>query len=347
MGHTPLQHEADIVHLSADELVTHLEDVGRLPVYSGDDIVATFARVVRYDLAMVALYLPGDPPVDRSNPLVGTTLIVEAADVATRTLPALRKIAGMQRQETITAFVREGRRLKVPISRRTVEEGLQREKWMGNVEEVVEATGLLLPLLRLAQTAVAHRHSLVLRYEEPLDPAGNGRSHFLAAQAPALLAAIIFATLFLTIALLDGTLWSGGFVFSRFLLTFFLLAAGFLLPLWTAQLLLWAYARHQGIAVDFISARQARLRRPSRLCPFLLSLPPRTITLAAFYQPGPGRTKPLPKPTVIYLFLFLAGFLLLLGLLPLFSQMAWLAQLYGAFWVATLIFWLSHLFANR
>ncbi len=348
IGHAPIASEAELVHLNAAELQAALQDSVRLLLPSGQDVLGLLAQAIAQDLVLVETTLAGDA----LQGLAGTLIIAEADVLPHHMLEALQQAASRQ-QELISALVKVGRSQKVLASRSTLRQALQ-GKWQPDAKAepnpILEAAAAFPHLLRLAETAVAHQHSLIMRYETAHTSPVRTRSGFWRAQLRPLLVADLFALAFVAFALLRTDLWRRDGILLHWyepVFTYLLITAGFLLPLWLAQLRTYRLARRASATVTWVAGGQVSQFEKERVRPFLLDLHPRIFILSALYQPGPSSVVPLPKPTRFYFTLFGFCLLFLAAALPLLPLNPWLGQFFAAFTVSALAFGLSHLLADK
>ena len=240
IGHAPIANEAVLSKLTAVDLHGRLQNPTRLSLPSGQDVLALLARSIPYDLVLLETALTDDYPNYVSNALVGTTILIEAADLSQHTLEALQAMDGRsvngrnQRQQLISDLVKLGRQQKVFVSRHELAEALDGRYHPTThtpPNAILEAAALLPILRRMVETAVSHHHSLILRYEEPNTAPASPRKW--SAWIRPLLAADLFALTFLGIAVLRQDLWvRDGRILHWYepLITYLLLTGGFLLP---------------------------------------------------------------------------------------------------------------------
>ncbi|MCA9960044.1 MAG: hypothetical protein KC443_13475, partial [Anaerolineales bacterium] len=283
----------------------------------------------------------------------GTTIIVDADILPTYTLEALQTLNGRYQPQLISDLIKLGQQQNTPVSRDELVAALNGRWQPGAASQpnpILEAAALLFLLQRTAETAVSHRHSLILRYEEPAPVQTPLRTGWWLAQIRPFLLADFFALIFILIAFLRTDLWrrDGGILFwHEPLLTYLLLFLGFSWPMWLAQGYIYWHARRANPAVCWISGAQAAQVAPERLRPFLLAFSPRPFILAALYQPEPAAPVPLPKPTRIYGILSVLCLMMLAALLPVMPLDPWIAQYFAAFTLSSFIFGLSHLLADK
>jgi hypothetical protein len=351
LAHTPIASEKALSQLAAAELAEQLQDGRYIPIPSGEDVLAILAHATRYDLQMIETTLRGGTYEEHAHPLEGTTVIIEANNLATHTIEILQNMSGKDRHDVIAELIKIGREKKRQyVSRRMVMQALQGNVLAQEPEPVLEAASLLLPLLQMAQTAVSRHHSLILRYTQPPDDIHFNRQSVLRAQLRPLMAAVLFAIAFVAFNLLTTHINNDNIrpVLISNLLSLLLLPFGFLLPVWVAQTAVWLYARSNQIKVKIISAREAEMVvEKQRLRPFILTPTARPFTLMAFYLPPPHKIRALPNPAFIYFLCFGLGILPLIGIITLGDSFLPLTHLFMASWVSALFFGLVHHRAER
>ena len=322
-------------------LATPLDDVDYLMLNSGQDALMMIPTLLEDTLCLAKLTLP-----TTTDSLIGKTVIISAEDLQTQALPTLQDRLNERGHEVVAALIQEARERGELISRSEIYQIMAGQP--PTLPHVVAEMAALLPrLLALAETAVVYNQGLVFRYQSPQAPRPLQFPSVIRAQSGPVLVANIFALLFIAIALWDGTFVLGrARSIPQLLLVHIRLFLGFSLPLWIAQLMLWLYSKRYGIQIAFISAWQAQHLEPEQLHRLVLRLRPKTFTLMALYQPI-RPPSPIPQPTRIYFFLFLFGLIGLFWLMPFMPLYDWLAQLYVAYWVSSLLFWLSHWIARH
>lgn len=234
IGHAPIASEAELAKMTAADLHGRLQSPTRLPLPSGQDVLALLAKAIPYDLVLVETALVDDYPNYVSNALVGTTVLIEANILLAHTLEILQEMVGNQQQQLISDLVKLGREQKVLVSRRELTEtinGRYYPKPNTPPNPILEAAALLHLMHQTAETAVAQQHSLILRYEEPNSAPVPTRKW--PAWIRLLIAADLFALTFLAIAAFRQELWERDGRILHWhepLLSYILLTSGFLLP---------------------------------------------------------------------------------------------------------------------
>ena len=342
LAHTPLQREADVARLSLTELALQWHDVTTIPIPSGEDILAILARAIPHDLLLIETTLRGAAYQTRAHPLAGLTVVVEADDLAAHTVEALQQAAGRGRPNTVAELSKAGKQVgQAFTSQRLIRQALQGRYTASEPDPVLEAAALLLPLLRVVETAVAHHHSLILRYERPLPAPSPTWRNLILSQLRPLLLADLFAATYIVAGLITKQVQLDVTLF----ITYILLLIGFVLPLWAAQTIIWVSAQWQGAITEW-RLGQANLER-ERSRPFLLSLYVQTFILNTLYQPPPHSPKPLPSPAPLYLTFLGLIFLLTLSITPLLSSIPLLIPFLIALGLSSFLFALSHIIAPQ
>ncbi len=343
LAHVSLQNARDIAKLSSDDLAKQWQNPLTIPIPSGEDIVALLARAIPHDLLLTETTLRGEAYQMRPHPLAGLTVVIEADDLAMHTVEALQQAVGIGQQETVWALAQASQQYEQASgSQRLLRQALQGRYTPSESDPVLAAAALLSPLLHMVETAVAQHHSLILRYERPsATPPTAPWRNFMVSQLRPFLLADLFAAIYLLLGLVTARLQLDWTLF----ITCLLLVVGFLLPLWSAQGLLWLYAQWHGVKAELRPWQPILIEDRNR--PFFLSLYKQTFFLNSLYQPSPQSPQRLPPPQFIYLAFVGFSLFLLLTMAPLWPQFPLLTPFLIAICLSSILFGLSHLIEPR
>lgn len=164
VGHVAVQTAVELAHFTHKELKKKYKDVIQIPIYSQGDVVATFARVIPFDLIILALDLQDRLTGD--NPLVGETFMIEAQDLKEQSASHLQTMAEDSTLflEVVDCFWQESLRQKEKMPLESVHTAL-RQGVAQPQNNVTEAASLLSAFHQTAQKAIRQGNSLVLHYE--------------------------------------------------------------------------------------------------------------------------------------------------------------------------------------
>ncbi|MEZ4643561.1 MAG: hypothetical protein R3E31_12660 [Chloroflexota bacterium] len=218
IGHSPIADESELARTTLASLYGRFQGVTRLPLPSGQDVLALLSKSIPYDLVLMETTPVDGYPSFVSNSLVGTTIIVDADILSTYTLEALQTLNGRYQPQLISDLIKLGQQQNTPVSREELVAALNGRWQPGAASQpnpILAAAALLFLLQRTAETAVSHRHSLILRYEEPAPVQTPLRTGWWLAQIRPFLLADFFALIFMLIAFLRTDLWrrDGGILF--------------------------------------------------------------------------------------------------------------------------------------